>query len=230
MRLLTLGNPKTAKGAKYGYHTGILHLHPDADNCQWWTDACRRLCLNTAGRAGIIKAGETTNMILEARKRRTRDMRRDPVRFQRDLFADLGLLRKQATRLRLKPAVRLNGTSDRDWIRYANAHPGLQFYDYTKSRDRMWSWLRRELPSNYHLTFSRSESNWTDCKKILDSGGNVAVVTMTGDYLNGPVYGSHLRVDGDQHDLTFLHPAGSILVLRAKGRARKDTSGFVLDC
>ena len=36
-------------------------------------------------------------------------------------------------------------------------------------------------------------------------------------------------IDGDAHDLRFLDPASAIVYLKAKGRAKKDTSGFVLD-
>ena len=36
-------------------------------------------------------------------------------------------------------------------------------------------------------------------------------------------------VDGDRHDLTFLHSAPSIIGLLAKGMAKTDTSGFVVD-
>jgi len=35
-------------------------------------------------------------------------------------------------------------------------------------------------------------------------------------------------IDGDQDDLRFLDPDGVIVGLKAKGQARKDTSGFVL--
>ena len=36
-------------------------------------------------------------------------------------------------------------------------------------------------------------------------------------------------IDGDQTDLRFLDPAHSIVALYAKGKARKDQSGFVID-
>jgi hypothetical protein len=36
-------------------------------------------------------------------------------------------------------------------------------------------------------------------------------------------------VNGDLHDLRFLDPkGGNIVVLKAKGKARKDLSGFVI--
>lgn len=247
MKLLTLGNPKTSKSTAYGWHTGILHLSPARtagghNVCPWASKGCLQACLNTAGRGGIFKSGETNNPIQEARKRRTRYMQAgDGEAFFRDLHDDLVLLQKQAKRLWLKPAVRLNGTSDLAWENSSSImqdHPYLQFYDYTKSPDRMWDWLRGRLPDNYHLTFSRTEDNEADCRKILADGGNVAVVTMTGsldayrDHQLGRIDAllPHYRVNGDRHDLTFLHLSKSILVLRAKGRARKDTTGFVLNC
>jgi hypothetical protein len=35
-------------------------------------------------------------------------------------------------------------------------------------------------------------------------------------------------VDGDANDLRFLDPAGSMVWLKAKGKARADTTGFVI--
>jgi hypothetical protein len=35
-------------------------------------------------------------------------------------------------------------------------------------------------------------------------------------------------IDGDANDLRFLDPTGVIVGLKAKGAAKKDTSGFVV--
>jgi len=35
-------------------------------------------------------------------------------------------------------------------------------------------------------------------------------------------------VDGDVHDMRFLDPKGSIVLLKAKGDAKRDHSGFVV--
>jgi hypothetical protein len=35
-------------------------------------------------------------------------------------------------------------------------------------------------------------------------------------------------VDGDLNDLAFEHPKGSIILLKEKGRAKKDKTGFVV--
>jgi hypothetical protein len=53
---------------------------------------------------------------------------------------------------------------------------------------------------------------------------NVAVVfdTLPTTYLGRPV------VNGDDTDLRFLDPQGVVVGLKAKGRAKKDTSGFTV--
>jgi hypothetical protein len=108
-------------------------------------------------------------------------------------------------------------------------HPDLTFYDYTKNPRRMEAYLAGDMPENYKLTFSRSETNEDLADKFVRRGGNVAVVFTTpkGDtlpktYLGRPV------IDGDEHDLRFLDPSGVVVGLRAKGRARKQHGGFVV--
>ena len=55
--LLTLGNPKTAKGEKLWYFTAILHLAPATlsgfEVCSHRSAGCTAACLNTAGRGGM---------------------------------------------------------------------------------------------------------------------------------------------------------------------------------
>ena len=69
--------------------------------------------------------------------------------------------------------------------------------------------------------------------EALASGVNVAVVFNTRKGKALPTTWNSLPViDGDAHDLRFLDPRtphGIIIGLRAKGRARKDTSGFVVN-
>jgi hypothetical protein len=86
------------------------------------------------------------------------------------------------------------------------------------------------MPANYDLTLSFSGQNWDKCERALTDGGKVAAVfgglgrtrPMPAEYRGFPV------VDGDETDLTFSRPAGSILGLRAKGKAKADRSGFVI--
>ena len=130
--------------------------------------------------------------------------------------------------MQLVPCVRLNGTSDLPWERIAvndngqtilALFPDVQFYDYTKVPNR------RNLPANYHLTFSLAESNLSDATSELANGRSVAVVfrhkALPESYLG------HKVVNGDETDLRFLDASAVIVGLYAKGRAKRDTSGFV---
>ena len=233
--LLTIGNPKTEKGNGLGYLTAILHLAPATlagvgNLCPWASPGCIAGCLNTAGRGGIIKRGETTNAIQQARIRRTRWLRSDRDGFVARLRKEIAAHVRRAQRHGLKPAVRLNGTSDIPWERLAPEmfaeFPDVRFYDYTKASHRMFEQRNPGWPANYSLTFSRSEINGPEAVSVLRGGGNVAVVFRDGlpDNWNGaPV------VNGDAHDLRFLDPVGGFVVgLKAKGKARRDSSGFVV--
>lgn len=178
LKLLTVGNPKTAKGLARNYLTGVLHLAPynlsGVNVCPMAEIAgCVKGCLNTAGRGGIgkggmvtqesVKDGTLTNKIQQCRIRRTRLFLEDRPQFLRLLSEDISKLVRVAASLGLTPAVRLNGTSDIRWEDvpfvdgsiYRNvfcAFPDVQFYDYTKIPNR-----RRALDiPNYHLTFSYS--------------------------------------------------------------------------
>jgi hypothetical protein len=243
--LLTLSNPKTAKSEPYGYLTAVLHLSPaqlsGASVCPFSTPGCRESCLNTAGHGGIGLASGS-NPVQEARVRRTRAWRADVAAFMDQLASELVRLRISAARQGLLPAVRLNGTSDVRWevVRcgtYANLmhrFPDVQFYDYTK-----WPLGHRHLgrtPGNYHLTFSLAEDNSAEAERALLAGHNVAVVfAAPGGWLPAHYAIGGVRaqvINGDLHDLRFLDYAapdgrGVIVGLRAKGRAVRDTSGFV---
>lgn len=243
MKLLTVSNPKTIKGEEFGYLTGILHLAPanlgGMEVCRWRTKGCTAGCLNTTGRGGIVARGADTNAIQEARKRRTALYRDSRGTFMTYLRADIRALGASARRHGLKPAVRLNGTSDLPWEASDIMHfmPWIQFYDYTKSPDRMHQFLSRQMPRNYHLTFSMAEAtaNRIAAKSVLDAGGNVAAVFAIKPREEMALeWNGYGIFDADKSDLRFLDPvaprgqSGYIAGLRAKGRARKDTSGFVI--
>jgi hypothetical protein len=225
MKLLTMANAKTVKGEVLGFLTGILYLAPHwisgRNVCPLATDGCSAACLYSAGR------GAYTN-VQEARIRKTHEFFADRELFMRTLDNDIGALLRKAERMGLTPAIRLNGTSDIRWetIPVDGAenimalYPTVQFYDYTKIPNR------RGLPANYHLTFSRAESNADHIQTALDHGMNVAVVfrkELPETYLGLPV------INGDVSDVRFNDPAPCIVGLKAKGKARKDTSGFVVD-
>jgi hypothetical protein len=236
MSLLTVGNPKLIKGEKKGYQSFVLHLAPanlsGHNTCPKATTGCKQACLNTAGRGGIFKKGETSNTIQKARIRKTKEFFENREQFLDNLSANIKLGIKQAEKKGLIPAFRLNGTSDLSWEKYpvrkssgyyyANifeAFPNVQFYDYTKVLGRKVS----HIP-NYHLTFSQADGNIEDVIKAKKAGMNIATVFRT-------VPESHLGrtvINGDETDLRFLDPKNVIVGLKAKGKAKKDTSGFVI--
>lgn len=238
MKLLTVGNPKVMKGMTQGYMTYILHLAPanlsGYETCPKRTAGCSAACLNTAGRGGMFKPGGT-NTIQEARKRKTQMFFEERAGFMEWLVKDITLAIKQSEKKGLIPVFRLNGTSDlsfekyevtRNGVVYANvfaAFPEVQFYDYTKILGRKVS----NIP-NYHLTFSAADGNDKDVEKAIALGMSVA--TVFGLKKTQPMpeaYNGRVVFNGDDSDLRFLDPKGVIVGLYAKGRARKDTSGFV---
>jgi hypothetical protein len=141
--------------------------------------------------------------------------------------------KRKAARKSLTLAVRLNLTSDVMWETVEDEFgktifdhfPGVIFYDYTKGRVRMENFLSGKFPRNYSLTFSRSESNEKDVEKITLAGGNVAVV------FRGKLpetYKGKKVISGDESDARFTDPKNVIIGLVQKGKAKKDTSGFVV--
>ena len=138
-----------------------------------------------------------------------------------NIYVNEKSLVKKAKKSDLIPCIRLNGTSDKPVIavKMAKKFPDLQFYDYTKIPKPE----KRTLP-NYHLTFSKSENNWNDCITALKNKISVAVV-----FEKLPkTYKGFEVVKGDETDLRFLDKKGVIVGLTAKGKAKKDTSGFVV--
>lgn len=234
-------NPKTKKGRAKGYSSAILHFAPAAlsgfNVCKWSSAGCRGGCLNTAGHGGIIKTGETTNEVQQARIARTRWFFEQKQDFLAQLLAEIETHCRRARNNGLTPVVRLNGTSDIPWERVRTGDgrtifehfQDVQFYDYTKSPERVCAFVAGHLPANYHLTFSRSESNSADVATVLQAGGNVAAVFKTTKKAPMPASWHGVPVaNGDEDDLRFLDTHGVIVGLKAKGKAKKDDSGFVI--
>ena len=82
----------------------------------------------------------------------------------------------------------------------------------------------KSFPSNYHLTFSRSETNDKLAEMVLEMGGNVAVVFRN---QLPKTWKGYEVVNGDDNDLRFLDKQGVVVGLIEKGMAKKDTTGFV---
>ena len=227
--LLTTQNAKTSKGEDLGYLTGILYMAPadmvDGVNvCKFASKGCKEACLFSAGRGRF-------NSVKKARIAKTEFFRDNLEGFKASLVWSIDRVIRKASKLGLKPCIRLNGTSDISWeeIKIKDGKnifelfPNIQFYDYTPNFTRIKAltgyW------SNYHLTFSRKESraNHVQAEKLLSIGVNVAAV-----YSDVDKAVSKGAINGDLHDLRFLDERGKIVALKAKGEAKKDKSGFVI--
>jgi len=248
MKLFNFDNAKTRKGERLGYSTAILYLSPSdtsgiINTCEHATAHCKALCLNTAGMAGIFPN------IIASRKKKTAWLASNPETFwekiDREVLNHENLCYRNTKRLKrkLKPCVRINGTSDLwepEMSVIMHRHPDVQFYDYTKNFNRIVDWHMDKMPMNYHLTFSHSETNLEESKWCLANGINVAVVFDN----DGPLpqdWNGYYVIDGDKSDLRFLDAKvpypndlyvchGVVIGLRAKGKAKKakaKVNGFV---
>lgn len=256
LSLLTLDNPKVAKGATRGEVTAVLHLLPHREygrlaalngdevparfNLCPNAGSCVASCLNTAGRGGIPMssyAGRAfANNVQHGRYKRTHLYRTAPDAFRAQLEREMQIVADWALSLGLSVSFRLNGTSDVHWER---AFPGLRIpvgavrYDYTKS----WLLAYHGTVDGVRYTYSLDVDGFGDpsrreelALRILRTGGNVAVVFNTKKGKPVPAtWRGFPVVDGDETDLRHLDPRGHVVALRAKGKARKDRSGFVRD-
>lgn len=239
MKLLGTSSAKTVKGESLSYLTGILYLSPSTlsgvGNVCPWAGTCKEACLNTSGR-GVFDATQA------ARVKKTRFFFSNRDAFLESLYEDCKSLVSKAKRLGMTPCIRLNGTSDLAFHRLIvpskgmtlmQLFPDVPFYDYSKSVKKALDNAKGLHSANYTVVFSRdSVANETECQQVLAAGGNVAVVfrdTLPPTYWHRPV------LDGDLHDLRFLDRraragrSGYVVGLKAKGQAKRDQSGFVVD-
>jgi hypothetical protein len=230
VNLLSPGSTNT-KTAKNSLKTFILYLSPYNLNskginlCPKASKGCALACLYTAGRGAFSN-------VQKARQNKTEYYLRDKKGFVLNLSNQIMKEYSKAKKGGYKIAFRLNGTTDIDFVyllqKYANLDIStLQdfavFYDYSKILGKCIKYLNHP---NYTVTFSRSESNNDETNEAIKLGINVAAV-FSGDlpnkYKGAPV------IDGDSSDLVMLYNKNVILGLKAKGKARKDTSGFVIN-
>ena len=214
-------NAKTIKGDGSEYITGILYLIPELKLCPLSIIAgCHEPCLVSAGRGAF-------NSVQQSRQRKTQLLLSNPEEFKRLLREDLTKFATYCKRKGVQPVIRLNGTSDKSWLDIIREFPEIQFYDYTKVYNR----VAKDLPENYHLTLSYSEANPEYADKVKAYAdkykANLAVVfrhkhNIPETFLGRPV------INGDADDLRFLDPSGVVVALYAKGKAKKDASGFVI--
>ena len=240
-------NPKVAKNGKLGVLSAPLHLAPfnlsGFQVCPQASMGCAAACLHTAGNPAYM-AGKDAS-----RKTKTRAYFKERAAFMAVLYFEIDALQRKAAKLGMQAGIRLNATSDLPWenrrvdvngesVLLMAAFPQVQFYDYTKVTKRALAHAAGQMPINYHLTFSKTESNDADVGRVLAAGGNVAIVMARKVYKAAMSAGLNARqwaaighdkiIDGDAHDYRPADPRGVVVALKAKGDARHDKSGFVL--
>jgi len=234
--LLSVGSDaKTIKGETYGFLTGILYLAPYTST-KWNTCSmasiaqCGKACLFTAGRGAM-------STVAQGRINKTIWFFEERSSFMVQLAINIRQLVAKATKQGKKPLVRLNGTSDIRWesvafidadgTEYVNifaAFPDVQFYDYTKIANR------KDIPSNYDLTFSYSgvKAYQPFVDKAMAQGMRIAVVFRNRQDMPSAFNGMAV-VDGDNSDIRHLDDQGVVVGLYAKGKAKLDDTGFVVE-
>ena len=238
-RIFSVDSAKAVKAQGYGYLNAIHYMAPAdvagvGDLCPSRTPGCTAACLGWySGQASMVAHDADINSVRQSRMDKARRFMKDRAAYMRDVVRSIELAERKAARMGLALCVRMNGSTDiswegiaceRDGVRYRNlmdAFPHIQFVDYTKIASRM----RRALPTNYHLTLSRTERNDATVADVVRAGGNAAVV-----FDRVPAEWQGLRViDCDAHDLRHLDPRGVIVGLTPKVRkAKRDTSGFIV--
>lgn len=219
--LLTTNNHKTVKGEKLKYKTLILYMAPHKQNskginlCPHASEGCSKACLFKSGFGGMYSAVE------QGRINKTEWFLADKKGFMLQLVKEIQSAIKKYSNDWIV-TVRLNGTSDIRWEKIIiengknifQMFNNVQFYDYTKNPLR----FDVELPKNYHLTFSRSETNHETAMDLLARGFNVAWVfhgNLPETYLGYKV------INGDETDLRALDPKNVIVGLKYKNNTGK---------
>ena len=230
-------NYKTRKGEGFGFITKGIHFAPanlsGYEVCKYRSKGCTLSCLNYAGR------GQMSSVQI-ARVKRTVNFHEHTQPFMEKVEKEIKSTIKSAQKNQMIACFRPNLTSDVNWAKVLlktgknlfDTFPHVQFYDYTKDYQKVLD----NTFENYHLTFSLSETEKSKRQAIelIEKGFNVAVVfsvsnkkkPLPKEYTLGNK--TYPVIDGDEHDLRFLDRKGAIVGLRAKGRAKQDTSKFVV--
>jgi hypothetical protein len=241
-RIFSVDSAKAVKAQSYGWLNAIHYLAPAAiagagNVCPNASPACLALCLGWfSGQASMVAdLDKSSNSVRASRITKTRRFMHDRKAYLRDMVRSIENLQARARKMDMGLCVRLNGSSDIPWESIKaeggrnlfDLFPNVAFVDYTKSVKRMLRFCAGDMPANYHLTFSRSETNEADCARVLAAGGNIAVVFADGAWKT--TFMGRVVVSGDKHDLRHLDPKNVVIGLSPKGnRAKNDALGFVV--
>jgi len=253
--IFSMDSAKAIKAQEYGFLNGIHYLAPSnlsgINLCSHASMGCIKLCLGwESGQASMVKNDADLNSVRKSRIQKAQRFMKSRAEYLLDVIRSIDNAIAKAGKVDLSLCLRLNGASDiafegirftiernakgkavkitlggKDAKSIMDHYPMIPFVDYTKNPAR----FDRQLPANYHLTFSRSETNESDALRLLARGVNVAIV-FAGEM--PATWNGFNVIDGDKHDLRQLDPkgpVGTVIGLAPKGRkAKRDTSGFVV--
>jgi hypothetical protein len=221
-----LGNPKVRKSSvANAVRMATLTMHPDNVICAGSKAAgCMDDCLKLSGLGGVYPS------INQARQARTDYWHSDRSGFLDQLHRELENFSRLCAKQHVQGVVRLNVMSDINWEDHdvPQSFPELQFYDYTKKARRFHG---QRQPSNYQLMFSYSGAKHyqSQVQSFLKSYSDapMAVVFRHKDFpstfMGRPV------INGDDSDWVNVNNRGVVVGLVAKGPAKTNTNGFVVD-
>ena len=259
LNLLNLDkNAKTIKGQKYGYKTAVIYLSPytlsyiifkqdkkafqqalktrynldysinkielalkNLNSCPFARN-CIRGCLNTSGngRYDHVQFWRAVKTAFYALNRQS---------FNQAIIHELKLIKK---RIPENLAFRFNGTSDfwdAEIVQQALDLGDISVYDYTKDISKFTG----NAISQYSLTYSIQDHKSFKAWQSVKNESNCALVTLKGvddPILKSPIFSDYALIEGDNSDLRFLDPQiKAIVVLKAKGKARKDAGKFIVN-
>ena len=200
------------------------------NTCSMATYGCGTNCLNESGHGQLHMINKGVHCVHVARMTRTLIWFKYRDQFKAKAQREIRALKRKADKLGVPLAIRPNGTTDlrfeKLWPELFSDNPDVTLWDYTKDMTRNVD----HIP-NYSLCYSVHENTSdADIEKAFSNGMNCVVVgRLKRTDVKPTSYKGRPTVDGDKHDLRFLDPAGSFVLLFAKGGAYGDATGFVRD-
>lgn len=238
--------------AYYGidYDTKAVNL-AKVNLCKKATNGCATSCIY---HQGILKNSDfAKNRIKQARLKRTFKFLIERDDFFARLIKEIRSLERKAHKEGLSLAIQLNGTSDILWEKEAfefkegkyenimSFFKQVQFFDYTKY-DIIKS--RKNLPSNYHLTYSRAGmhkgkliDDWAFLQNLLEKNIDVAVIfkkEIKEKLLNYSTFRGYKIIDADLNNCRASdiyhreNNKGLVLAHEAAKKTDITNSGFII--
>lgn len=208
----------------FGLSLNPAVTHGEYNLCVWKTAGCEDACI-------LDFAYQTAENVRNSRRALTDFLAEDTEAFISHVAWEMDMLLDKHGKGNV--AVRLNTASDVRWEMIA---PGLfdqysdsvHFYDYTKA-----PFGQRGMRDDYTLVYSVSERKQSiaNARKYIGAGHSATIVLPIryrshSDHDPIPAALDGLVADHDAHDVRSLD-RGMLGVLRAKGSARSDDTGFV---